>query len=244
MKKLVAYITAGYPDSGWTIDLLHSLSPYVDIVELGVPFSDPVADGPVIEKANSLALKRGIKFRDILDIASQSPIETYLMGYFNSFYNQNMETLIPKLSNIGVRGLIIPDLPYEEARIYRPLFEREKMDNIPFIAPTDNRERIGTILKECFSQFIYLVAYAGITGSDKKESLDEVVQNIRDITDRDIFIGFGVNEKTAKEKAKNVDGVIVGSHFVKFLLDETLSNSEKIAKIVESAKVIKDKINE
>lgn len=244
MKKLVAYLITGYPDKKFTEDLILSLKPYVDILELGVPFSDPVADGEIIEKANGLALKNGIKFQDVLDIAKQSTIDTYLMGYFNSFYNQNIQTLLPKLKALNINGLIIPDLPYEETLQYRSVFQESGRDLIPFIAPTDGKERINTLLKDCRSRFIYLVAYAGITGSGKTESLDEVISNIRATTDRDIFIGFGVNEQTAKEKAIGVDGVIVGSSFVKTLLDSSLSHSEKISKVVESARIIKASINE
>jgi len=244
MKKLVAYLTTGYPDKNFTKELILSLEPYVDILELGVPFSDPVADGEVIERANSLALKNGVKFQDVLDIAKEINIDRYLMGYFNSFYNQKLETLLPKLRQLNVNGLIIPDLPYEESIKYKAIFQKNRRDLIPFVAPTDDKDRIATILKDCSAEFIYLVAYAGITGSGKKENLDEVISNIRSVTDRDIFIGFGVNEKTAKERVKGLDGVIVGSSFIKTLLDNTLSYSEKIAKILEKAKAIKESINE
>ena len=244
MKKLVAYLTTGYPNREWTEELIFSLKPYVDILELGVPFSDPVADGPIIEKANNLALQNGVKFKDVLDIAYKSPIDTYLMGYFNSFYNQNMKTLASNLNRFHVKGIIVPDLPYEEANQYKALYRKEQIDLIPFIAPTDNQDRIRTILKGCYSRFIYLVAYAGITGNSKTEALDEVIQHIRETTDKDIFIGFGVNEDSAKEKVIGVDGVIVGSSFVRTILDNQLSYSQRIQKIVQSAKIIKERINE
>jgi len=244
MKKVVAYLTVGYPDKNFTLDLIAELSPYIDILELGVPFSDPVADGEIIEKANGLALKNGIKFQDVLEIAEKTEIPNYLMGYFNSFYNQRMDILIPKLEQSKINGLIIPDLPFEESLKYRGLLEKHSRDLIPFIAPTDNKNRIQQILQNEKAKFIYLVAYAGITGSGKSEVLDEVISNIRDSSNQDIFIGFGVNEQTAKEKAKNVDGVIVGTAFIKTLLNDSLSHSQKISQIIENAKNIKSLINE
>jgi tryptophan synthase alpha chain len=243
MKKLVAYLTTGYPDIEFTKDLISSLKTSVDTLELGVPFSDPVADGEVIEKANGLALKNGVKFADVLNLAESSPIDTYLMGYFNSFYNQKMEILIPELKRRGVEGLIIPDLPYEEALQYRELFNNHSRDLIPFIAPTDNRERISQLLKDDRSRFIYLVAYAGITGSGKTEDLKRVIEDIRTSSADELYIGFGVNKESAKEKSRDVDGVIVGSAFVKHLLNDSLSYTQKIDRIVESAKVIKNSIN-
>jgi len=144
--------------------------------------------------------------------------------------------MVNKAKDFDVKGFIIPDLPYEEAVIYA-----DKFPLISFVAPTDSEERIKKILKTP-KEFIYLVAYAGITGAEKKEDLSGIIKNIRNITNTPIYIGFGVNEKTAKEKAKNVDGVIVGSAFVKVLLED-ISNFEKIKKIKEKAKIIKEEIN-
>jgi tryptophan synthase alpha chain len=243
LKKLVAYLTSGYPSKTFTSDLIEAVSPHIDILELGVPFSDPVADGEVIEKANYLALQNGIKFNDVLEIAQNSKVETFLMGYFNSFYNYQIDRLLQKMSETDIKGLIIPDLPFEETTIYKDRFKKLHKDLIPFVAPTDSRERISNILKDDHSRFIYLVAYAGITGSGKKEDLSKIIENVREASKSDLYIGFGVNEESAKDKAKDVDGVIVGSAFVKTLLNDSLSNSQKISKIVESARVIKEKIN-
>ena len=118
---------------------------------------------------------------------------------------------------------------------------KDKFPLISFVAPTDTKERIKKILKNP-KEFIYLVAYAGITGAQKTEDLSEIISFVKEITDTPLYIGFGVNEKTAKEKAKGVDGVIVGSAFVKVLLED-ISNSEKIKKIANKAKIIKDAIN-
>jgi len=113
---------------------------------------------------------------------------------------------------------------------------------IDFVAPTDSSERIEELVSDA-DKFIYLVAYAGITGSGKSESLKRVIEDIRNVTKTPVYVGFGVDENTAQEKAQGVDGVIVGSAFVKILLDESLSGSKKIEKISRLAKEIKEKIN-
>ncbi len=239
MKKLIAYITTGYPDKNFTVDLIHSLKENgVDGIELGIPFSDPVADGPVIQEVNKYALQNGYKLSDTFEVSEKTAdiIDTYWMGYFNNFYHKGYDFMVKKAKELEVKGFIIPDLPYEEAVKYE-----EKLPLISFVAPTDNKERIQKILKSP-KEFIYLVAYAGITGAEKKEDLSEVIENIRSVTDTPVFIGFGVNEKTAREKAENVDGVIVGSAFVKILL-ENINSSEKIKKISKTAKNIKEAIN-
>ncbi len=238
MKKLIAYITTGYPDKNFTVDLINELSEYVDGIELGIPFSDPVADGDVIQEVNKRALMKGFKLQDTFDVSEKiaKNIPTYWMGYFNNFYHKGYDFMVNKAKDFGVKGFIIPDLPYEETIEYE-----DKFPLISFVAPTDSKERIKKILSNP-KEFIYLVAYAGITGASKKEDLGEIIKNIREVTNTPLFIGFGVNEKTAKEKALNVDGVIVGSAFVSVLLED-ISNSEKIKKIKEKAKIIKEAIN-
>ncbi|MDD5406567.1 MAG: tryptophan synthase subunit alpha [Sulfurovaceae bacterium] len=246
MKKLVAYITTGFPSLEFTVDASHALKEAgVDSLELGVPFSDPVADGPVIEQANLLSLRNGFKISQLFDVSRQiAPvIDTLWMGYFNSFYHKGFDTFIKEAKQSGVSGFIIPDLPYEEAVTYQKQMRDNGMTLIDFIAPTDTPERIAMITANA-QKFIYLVAYAGITGSGKAESLDSVISEIRKYSNTPIYVGFGVDENTAKEKVKGVDGVIVGSALVKVLLDEHLNNNEKLAKIGQIAKAIKEKINE
>ena len=245
MKKLVAYITSGYPEKSFSIDLALTLGDSgVDTLELGVPFSDPVADGPLIERASHRALDLGFKFERILDISKEvaPKVDTLWMGYFNSFYQQDMNKLIPLAREIGVNGLIIPDLPYEEALAYDELFDSNNMSNISFVAPTDSEQRIQKIVKDS-KKFIYMVAYTGITGSGNAEDLQPFLSSIRKYTQTPVYVGFGVNEKTAKDKVKGADGVIVGSAFIDILLKDDLTYKQKISECSELAKVIKDKIN-
>lgn len=245
MKKLVAYITTGYPSLDFTVEMALALKEAgVDTLELGMPFSDPVADGPVIEKANLKALQGGFKLEHLFDASKQiAPhIDTLWMGYFNPFYHKGMDFFVEQAKQSGVNGFIIPDLPLEEARPYKPMMQKENLALIDFIAPTDSKERIKEIVTDA-QKFIYLVAYAGITGAGQSEDLQPIITTIKEYTKTPVYVGFGVDQNTAKEKAKGVDGVIVGSAFVKVLLDDGLNNSQKITKISALAKEIKEKIN-
>jgi tryptophan synthase alpha chain len=246
LKDLVAYITTGYPSVDFTIDLALSLKEAgVDTIELGIPFSDPVADGPVIEEANLRALSSGFKMRQLFKVSQEiaPKIDTLFMGYFNPFYHIGLDKFISQAKSSKVSGFIIPDLPHEEAKAYKPQIEKDNLVLIDFIAPTDPKKRVEKIVKGS-KKFIYLVAYAGITGTKQKESLESIISDIREFSNTPIYVGFGVNEKSAKEKSKGVDGVIVGSAFIKILLDESLTYSKKIVKISQIAKNIKYSINE
>ena len=245
MKKLVAYITSGYPEKSFTIDLALALGESgVDTLELGVPFSDPVADGPLIEKANHKALELGFKFNHLLEISKEvaPKVDTLWMGYFNSFYQQKMDKLIPHAKELGVNGLIIPDLPHEEALLYSDLFNSNNMSNISFVAPTDSDSRIREVVSDA-KKFIYMVAYTGITGSGVSEDLQPFLGSIKKHTQTPVYVGFGVNKKTAKSKVNGADGVIVGSAFIDILLKENLNYAQKIKECSELSKILKDEIN-
>ena len=245
MKKLVAFITSGYPEKSFSVDLALALGESgVDTLELGVPFSDPVADGHLIEKANHKALELGFKFGHLLEISREvaPKIDTLWMGYFNSFYQQNMDKLIPLAKKIGINGLIIPDLPHEEALLYKDLFFSNSVSNISFVAPTDSDLRIQEVVSDA-QKFIYMVAYTGITGSGISEDLQPFLSSIKRYTQTPVYVGFGVNPKTAKEKVIGADGVIVGSSFVDVLLRDNLSYSQKIQECSDIASIIKNEIN-
>ena len=191
MKKLVAYITTGFPDLDFTEDAALALKEAgVDILELGVPFSDPVADGPVIEKANLKSLQQGFKMKHLFDVSKTiaKEIDTLWMGYFNSFYHQGITQITKQAKEYGINGFIIPDLPHEEAQQYKSSFLQQDLTLIDFVAPTDSKERIKTVLHNA-QKFIYLVAYAGITGAGKSEELTQVISNIREKSYTNIYIG-------------------------------------------------------
>lgn len=245
-KKLVGYITSSIPDNSFTVDLAYSMKEAgVDTLELGIPFSDPVADGPVIEKANLIALNAGFKLKDLFEVSSRiaKDIDTLWMGYMNPFYHYGIEKFLQKADEFGIQGTIIPDVPFEMAQDLKPLFDKYNKVNISFVAPTHSEERIKLVTENA-QKFIYMVAYAGITGSGQKEDLSQIISNVRKYSDTPLYIGFGVDENTCKEKIIGVDGVIVGSAFVKHIIDDSLSKAEKIKKISSLAKEIKEKINE
>ncbi len=245
MKKLVGFITTSLPSNNFTVDLALSMKDSgVDTLELGIPFSDPVADGPVIEKASLKALQSGFKLKDLFEVTSKiAPyMDTLWMGYMNPYFHYGIEEFLAKGKKFNVQGSIIPDLPYEEARKYKELFLKYDQALIDFVAPTDSLDRIKLITQDS-KKFIYMVAYAGITGSGASEDLSEIISNVRSCTNTPLYIGFGVDEKTAKNKAKDVDGVIVGSAFVKYLIDDSLNNNEKISRITQTARIIKEQVN-
>ena len=245
MKKLVGFITSSLPENNFTVDLaLQMKEAGVDTLELGIPFSDPVADGPVIEKASLIALQNGFKLKDLFEVTSKiAPnMDTLWMGYMNPYFHYGIEKFLQKGKEFNIAGSIIPDLPYEEAKAYKDIFAKYDQSLINFVAPTDSLERIKQITQDS-SKFIYMVAYAGITGSGVSEDLSKIISNVRESTNTPLYIGFGVDENTAKEKAVGVDGVIVGSTFVKHLIDDSLNYNEKTAKILAAAKKIKEEIN-
>lgn len=245
MKELVVYLTSSYPDVAFTKDLIARVADAgADRIEIGVPFSDPVADGKVIQEVNMRSLAAGFKVADIYEISATTShlAQLYWMGYANTFYRKGFAHMAAGAEKAGVKGFIIPDLPYEEALPYQALFEEHRIDNIAFVAPTDSRERIAQVATNA-KGFVYMVAYAGITGAGRREELHEIIAGVRDVTRTPLFLGFGVDETNAREKAQDVDGVIVGSAIVKHLLDDSLTIAQKMDKIVASVARIKDAIN-
>ncbi len=163
-------------------------------------------------------------------------------GIFNPFYQYNINKLLKTASQLHVSGLIIPDLPHEETLLYKDIFNKYNISNITFVAPTDSKARIKEITKHA-KKFIYMVAYAGITGAKQTENLQPFIESIKEFTNTPIYVGFGVNEKTAKSKVKDVDGVIVGSAFMNIILNDSINYSQKIQKCSKLASVIKNNIN-
>ncbi len=243
MKKLITYITASLPNKNFTVDMMHNMKENgADMIELGVPFSDPSADGPIIEKASLLSLKSGFKISDILEIIENVPdIDLYLMGYFNSFYKKGFDYYFDN-SLKNLKGLVIPDLPYEESLKYLDIFNKYDKSLVSFVSPLSDKDRIKKTILHA-KGFIYLVAYAGITGGGKTVNLDDIIDNIRKTSDTPIYIGFGVNASNAKAKVKNIDGVIVATAFIKILLKDDISYSEKSKQIGLMCRDIKDAIN-
>mgnify|MGYP006271794795 CR=1 FL=1 len=226
---LIPFITAGDPDLETTAKALRILDRSgADIIELGVPYSDPLADGPVIQAAATRALAGGTKLDDVLKMLEaitpelRSPI--VLFTYYNPILNRGIENFLAQLSRVGVSGLVVPDLPLEEAEgLLKPAAELG-IDVVLLVAPTSSKERIEAIAKKS-QGFIYLVSVTGVTGmrSGLESRVEDLLKQMREITDKPIGIGFGIStpEHAQQVKAWGADAAIVGSAFVKRLADGT-----------------------
>lgn len=221
-KALIPYITAGDPHPDLTVELMHTLvDAGADIIELGVPFSDPMADGPIIQQACERALVHGTSLRQVIAMIKQfrttnDTTPVVLMGYLNPMEAMGYETFADAAADAGVDGILTVDLPPEEADEVAPLFTARDLDAIFLLAPTTTDERIRSI-SEHSSGYVYYVSFKGITGAGKI-NVDEVaakVAHIHEITALPVGVGFGIRDaETAAAIGRVSDGVIVGSVLV------------------------------
>ncbi len=239
------YITAGYPDLETTKKALHCLDDEgVDLIEIGVPFSDPLADGPAIQKSSYEALQNGVNLEKIFKLVKETRSETakrkkrkgldniILFSYYNPLYSYGFDELIKSCKDAGVRGVLIPDLPVEEAENLCQKFKDADLDLILLIAITSSKERIKKI-SELSNPWIYLVSRTGVTGSkediknldsksktdDIDERLKEIIKSIKTNTNKKIAIGFGIDSKEKVDHTLSIgaDMAIIGSKTVKLL---------------------------
>lgn len=221
-KALIPYITAGDPHPDQTVELMHTLvAAGSDIIELGVPFSDPMADGPVIQLACERALEHGTSLKQVIDMVrsfrekdQRTPV--VLMGYLNPMEAMGYEAFADAAAEAGVDGVLTVDLPPEEAEEVAPLFAERQMDSIFLLAPTTTDVRIRAI-SEHSSGYVYYVSIKGVTGSATidVEDVGRKVANIQKITALPVGVGFGIRDaETAAAVGKVSDGVIVGSVLV------------------------------
>lgn len=221
-KAFVAFITAGYPSLSATEKLIYEFDRIgVDILELGVPFSDPMADGPVIQEASQESLKKNTHLVDILKLIKKVrksvSIPICLMTYYNPVFCFPEKQFITKARESGVDGLIIPDLPPEEAKALIQGARRAGLDTIFFLSPTSSVKRIKLISKVS-SGFIYYVSLTGVTGERKSLSGDirKNINLIKRYTEKPVCVGFGVSTPGQARAIKRLaDGVIIGSAIVK-----------------------------
>jgi len=223
-KAFIPYIMAGDPSFETTKETILMLEQCgADIVELGVPFSDPLADGPTIQRAAERALKNGVTLRKVIafveDIRSSTQIPLILMTYFNPVFKYGSERFIRDASDAGVDGLIIPDLPPDEAADFIKYARKANLDTIFLLAPTSTEDRIRIVAKAS-KGFLYYVSITGTTGSGLlfDGSMERLISEIKGHTDTPVAVGFGVSTPDdAAAVAKVADGVIVGSAIVKKL---------------------------
>ncbi len=221
-KAFIPYIMAGDPSLEKTREIILMFEECgADIVELGVPFTDPLADGPVIQRASEKALERRITLKKVLpfikELRKQILIPLVLMSYYNPVFKYGEENFVKDARDAGVDGVIIPDLPPDEAGSFINLSRKAFFDTIFLLAPTSTTERIKKVARSSRG-FIYYVSITGITGSRLllDGSLESSISEIRKYTDKPIAVGFGVSSpEEAATVSKVSDGVIVGSAIVK-----------------------------
>src|SRR5690554_6883500 len=221
-KALIPYITAGDPDPAMMLPLMHELvEAGVDVIELGVPFSDPMADGPVIQLAMERALSHQVSLRDVLNMVrafreTNQTTPVALMGYLNPIEYMGYDTFAREAAEAGVDGVLIVDLPPEEAETVAPLFREHGLDCIFLLAPTTTLERARKICQQA-SGYVYYVSLKGVTGSASLNVTEvaEKLEQLRSVTDLPIGVGFGIRDgASAAAVASVADGVVVGSVLV------------------------------
>ena len=241
-KAFIPFITCGDPDLATTAAAVRAaVANGADLIELGIPFSDPTAEGPVIQAANIRALSGGVKTNKIFDLVRELrtdvSVPMVFMTYANVVFSYGAERFIATCAAIGIDGLILPDIPYEEKDEFLPLCRQYGVDLISLIAPT-SENRIGMIAKEA-EGFIYLVSSLGVTGerSEINTDLKTIVGIIRQHTDVPCAIGFGISTPgQAKKMADLSDGAIVGSAIIKLLAQYGKDAPEHIGAYVKEMK--------
>lgn len=223
-KALIAYLMSGFPDIEITERLVLELEKRgVDIIELGVPFSDPLADGPVIQAASNYALKNKVNldtiFSSVCRIRKKSQIPICLMGYYNPILSFGHKEFVEEAASAGIDGIIVPDLPPEEAGDLIALSKKRNLKTVFFLSPTSSPERIKFITK-ISSGFIYYVSLTGVTGARDRLSYDLTsnIKTIKRYANKPVCVGFGIsNSEHIREVFKIADGAIVGSAIIKVI---------------------------
>ena len=243
---LIVYLTAGDPSLEITKKLIFGLEKAgVDILEIGVPFSDPTADGPVIQEASQRALKTGTTLQGVLNLVTEvrkvSEIPVVLFGYFNPIFAYGVKKFANAAREAGVDGVLVVDLPYEEAKELRMYTDPVGIDFISLIAPTTDGKRLCKIAADA-TGFLYYISITGITGTaaPKIDNIKTAVKKIRKITKLPIAVGFGISRpQLAREIARFADGVVIGSAVVR-LIDENKNNPDLVRIVSNYASEIKN----
>lgn len=244
-KALIAYITAGDPDPSRTPDLVAALERGgADLIELGVPFSDPIADGPVIQRAVYRALDAGTTLRKVLAIARtirhRSEVPLLLFSYLNPVLRYGLEAFASDAVVAGLDGCLITDLSVEEAEHYTLHMRRHRLDTVFLAAPTSNERRLRQVAKHS-TGFVYLVSRTGVTGerASVPDSLGHLVRTMRTVTNLPLAVGFGIsNPEQAAQVGELADGVVVGSAFV-HMIEQNVGNSSLEIQLESFARELK-----
>jgi tryptophan synthase alpha chain len=223
-KAFIPFITAGYPSLAETEKLILNLAKWgCSVIELGMPFSDPMADGPVIQKANEHALKGGVTLDQIValvkKVRKKTQVPILLMGYYNPIFKYGLEKFAQDAHDAGVDGLLVVDLPVEEAGPLRSALEDKPIDIIYLMTPTSSEARMKLVSKHG-SGFVYYVSYTGVTGNKtfKSHEVKKQIKKIRKHVTLPINVGFGISTpEQVAQLAPVADGVVVGSALIKII---------------------------
>lgn len=241
-KKLLSiYFTAGYPKIEDTVSVIQDLEKNgVDMIEIGLPFSDPLADGPTIQESSTKALKNGMTteklFQQLKDIRKTVKIPLIIMGYFNPMLQYGVEEFCKKCEEIGIDGLIIPDLPVDVySEKYKTIFEKHNLINVFLITPQTSKERIGFI-DSVSHGFIYMVSSASVTGATSGFGSDtkDYFKRISEMKLKNPqIVGFGISDKESfKEATQYANGAIIGSAFIKHLTQNGIETIPDFVKTI------------
>ncbi|MCR5727471.1 MAG: tryptophan synthase subunit alpha [Lachnospiraceae bacterium] len=241
-KAFIAFLTAGDPDFETSLKNFRAvIEAGADLIEVGIPFSDPIAEGPVIQEADIRALESGMTtdkvFELVKTLRADYDLPIVFMTYANPVYHYGADKFFEKAAEAGADGIIIPDCPYEERAEFDDTAAKYGIDFISMIAPT-SEDRIKTIAEKA-KGFIYVVSSLGVTGvrSEIKTDLDSIVKLIKEATDTPAAIGFGISTpEQASAMSKKADGVIVGSAMVKIVAQYGKEAPEKLSEYVKSMK--------
>lgn len=241
-KAFIGFVTAGDPDLQVSEQIMLNMAKGgCDLIEIGIPFSDPIAEGPVIQEANLRSLSQGTTTDKVFDltkkVSAQTDVPLVYMTYLNVLFKYGYDRFLQKAKDAGISGVIIPDLPYEEKDEVQSVAEHYGIDVISLIAPT-SEDRIKMIAKDARG-FVYTVSSLGVTGTREeiKTDLESITKAIREVTDTPIAIGFGINTpEQAKKYSHIADGIIVGSAIVKIVAEYGQNAPIKVYEYVKSMK--------
>ena len=241
-KAFIGFLTAGDPLLDKTVDYILDLEKAgASLIEIGIPFSDPIAEGPTIQEANVRALKNKVTTDDVFEmvkkVRKQSEIPLCFMTYLNVVFHYGYDKFFKKCQEVGIDGVILPDLPYEESQEVSDVCYNYDVTLISMIAPT-SKDRVEMIAKDA-KGFIYLVSSMGVTGtrdsSGFSTNLEEIMKHIKAVTDTPVAIGFGINKPKQVEQFKQyADGVIVGSAIVNIIKEYGDQADEALISYVQS----------
>jgi tryptophan synthase alpha chain len=248
-KLLVPFVTVGYPTFELSLQLAEAaVNSGADMLELGVPFSDPLADGPQVQLSSLTALQSGTNLDNVFELASilrtSTSIPILAMGYCNPIYSRGVERFLTDAKDAGIDGLIIPDLPPEEASSFLECATCNQISAVFLVAPTSSPERVKLIEKHC-SDFVYAVTVTGVTGAGKSfdNQTDSYLSMLRKQLRKPFVAGFGVSSgESAARLCRQADGVVIGSALIQ-IVEESGRSSQAVTKVVDFLKSVRGSLD-